>query len=192
MATIPGNSMRAASPIVAALTNTEIISMRFNPSEVPSAKANMIGFVFPVYHWTMPEAVVRFIKGLMINPSAYIFAVSTPGFINGHSFEVLDGILKEKNTSIRNVVTHFGWRLEIIFKTLKSIFHIFNFYIFVASLSSDILGSINSKLSVGNLPPLFFKSSNESYLSNLYFASISLTSFLLLSGNLLEKAGNIS
>ncbi len=91
-----GNSMRAASRIAAALTDTEIISMRCNPSQVPSAKVHIIGFVFPVYHWTMPEAVVRFIMGLRINSGAYIFAVSTPGFINGHSFEVLEGILKEK------------------------------------------------------------------------------------------------
>ena len=91
-----GNSMRAAMRIAAALTDTEIISMRCDPSAVSAIDADVIGFVFPVYHWTMPEAAIEFVKGLQINPNAYIFAVSTPGFINGHSFEVLDGILKEK------------------------------------------------------------------------------------------------
>lgn len=91
-----GNSMRAAERIATNLTDTEIISMRCNPSEVPALEAEVIGFVFPVYHWTMPEAAVNFVKGLQINSSAYIFAVSTPGFINGHSFEILDEILKEK------------------------------------------------------------------------------------------------
>lgn len=95
-----GNSMRAASRIAAALTDTEIISMRCDPAEVPAAEEELIGFVFPVYHWTMPEAAIRFIKGLRINPGAYIFAVSTPGFINGNSFEVLDGILRDKGTSL--------------------------------------------------------------------------------------------
>ena len=95
-----GNSMRAAYRIAAALTDTEIVSMRCAPSEVPATDAEVIGFVFPVYGWTMPETAVRFIKGLSLNPGAYIFAISTPAFINGHSFEVLDGILKEKGASL--------------------------------------------------------------------------------------------
>lgn len=95
-----GNSMRAALRIAAALTDTEIISMRCDPSEVPAIEADVIGFVFPVYHWTMPEAAVKFIKGLRINSGAYIFAISTPSFINGYSFEVLDGILNEKGASL--------------------------------------------------------------------------------------------
>lgn len=95
-----GNSMRAAARIAAALTDTEIISMRCDPAEVPAEEAELIGFVFPVYHWTMPEAAIRFVKRLRINPGAYIFAVSTPGFINGHSFEALDGLLKEKGATL--------------------------------------------------------------------------------------------
>lgn len=91
-----GNSMRAAFRIAAVLTDTEIVSMRCNPAEVPSTESDVIGFVFPTYYWTMPEAAIRFVKGLRINSSAYLFAVSTPGFIVGHSFEVLDGLLKEK------------------------------------------------------------------------------------------------
>lgn len=92
--------MRAAYRIADALTDTEIVSMRCDPEEVPAGEADMIGFVSPVYHWTLPEAVIQFIKGLQINPDAYIFAVSTPSLINGHVFEVLDGILKEKNASL--------------------------------------------------------------------------------------------
>lgn len=95
-----GNSMRAAYQIASVLTETEIISMRCNPSEVTAEDSDIIGFVFPVYHWTMPESAIRFIKGLRINPKAYIFAVSTPGLINGHSFEVLDSILREKGASL--------------------------------------------------------------------------------------------
>lgn len=95
-----GNSMRAASRIAAALTDTEIVSMRCDPAGVSAAEAEVIGFVFPTYHWMMPEAAIRFVKGLRVNPGAFIFAVSTPGFINGHSFEVLDAILKEKGASL--------------------------------------------------------------------------------------------
>lgn len=95
-----GNSLRAASQIAAALTDTEIISMRCDPAEVPAAESDVIGFVFPTYHWTMPEKAIQFVKGLRINPKAYIFAVATPGFIIGRTFEVLDGILKEKGASL--------------------------------------------------------------------------------------------
>jgi flavodoxin len=45
-----GNSMRAAYRIAEALTDTEIISMRCNPSEVPATDADVIGFVFPVFY----------------------------------------------------------------------------------------------------------------------------------------------
>lgn len=95
-----GNSLRAAYRLAVALTDTEIVSMRCNPSDVSATEAEVIGFVFPVYHWTMPEAAIQFVKGLRINPKAYIFAVSTPGFINGHSFEVLNNILNEKGASL--------------------------------------------------------------------------------------------
>lgn len=91
-----GNSMRAAYRIASALTDTEIISMRCNPVEVSAEDADVIGFAFPVYFWTMPEAAVRFIKELKINPDAYIFGISTLLGINGHSLEVLDSLLKQK------------------------------------------------------------------------------------------------
>jgi formate hydrogenlyase subunit 6/NADH:ubiquinone oxidoreductase subunit I/flavodoxin len=95
-----GNSMRAAYRIAAALTDTEIISMRCDLCEYSATNADIIGFVFPVYYWTMPETAVRFVKNLQINPNAYIFAISTAAGINGHSFEVLDEILKEKGTTL--------------------------------------------------------------------------------------------
>ena len=95
-----GNSLRAAIVIAQALGNTEIISMRCNASEVSAADSNIIGFVFPVYHWTICEAIQAFISALEINPHAYIFAVSTPSFINGFSFEILDKLLGQKGASL--------------------------------------------------------------------------------------------
>ena len=96
-----GNSMRAAAVIAQALGNTEIISMRCNPSEVSAADSDVVGFIFPVYHWTLCEAVQNFISALEINPNAYIFAVSTPSFINGFSFEALNKLLAEKGASLK-------------------------------------------------------------------------------------------
>lgn len=74
-----GNSLNAALRIANTLKNTEIISMRCEAKSVPSKNANVIGFVFPVYHWSLPKAVAEFIKQVEINPKAYIFAIATCG-----------------------------------------------------------------------------------------------------------------
>ena len=95
-----GNSMRAAVKIAARLGDTEIISMRCNPLEVPAADADIIGFVYPVYHWTMPEPAVNFIEKLEINPNAYIFTVAMPSFVIGHACEKLKELLAVKGAKI--------------------------------------------------------------------------------------------
>ena len=96
-----GNSYRAAERIAQALGDTELVSMRCNPAEVSAEDAEMIGFVFPVYHWTLNESAQKFIEGLRINPRAYVFAVSTLALINGYAFEALDAILRRKGTRLQ-------------------------------------------------------------------------------------------
>lgn len=91
-----GNSMRAAQVIAQELNNTEIISMRTSPSDYSNLDVERIGFVFPVYHWTMPETAIQFIRNLELSPDTYIFAISMPAFINGKSMETLASLLKEK------------------------------------------------------------------------------------------------
>lgn len=78
-----GNSMRGAKVIAEELGDTEIISMRMDPHTVSAENAEIIGFVFPVYHWTMPAPAVRFVEQLKINPDAYIFVTAMPSFICG-------------------------------------------------------------------------------------------------------------
>lgn len=95
-----GNSMRAAKVIAQELGDTEIISMRMDPREVSAEDADVIGFVFPVYHWTMPAPAVRFVQQLKINPNAYIFAVSMPSLIGGIACEVCAGLIAEKGGKI--------------------------------------------------------------------------------------------
>lgn len=95
--------MWAVYRIAATLGDTEIISMRCDPSKVSATDADLIGFVFPVYHWTLPQVVVQFVKELTINPDAYIFGVSTLVFVNCISFEVLE---MEKRHSRSHAVSH--------------------------------------------------------------------------------------
>ena len=68
-----GNSMRAAEIIAEKLGNTEIISMRNDQDDISTENCEVIGFIFPVYHWTMPLLAQKFIEKLKINSKAYIF-----------------------------------------------------------------------------------------------------------------------
>ncbi len=95
-----GNSMRGAKVIGEALGDTEIISMRMDPRETSAEDADVIGFVFPVYHWTMPAPAVRFVEQLKINPEAYIFTVAMPSFICGIACEKCAELIEKKGGRI--------------------------------------------------------------------------------------------
>lgn len=95
-----GNSMRAAQKIGRLLENCEIVSMKSDPDESPAEDCEIVGFIFPVYHWTMPEPAVRFVEKLKINPQAYIFCVAMPSFICGEACEKLERVLAEKGIKI--------------------------------------------------------------------------------------------
>ncbi len=95
-----GNSMRGAKVIAEALDDTEIISMRMDPHEVSAENAEVIGFVFPVYHWTMPAPAVKFVEQLKINPGAYIFALAMPSFICGIACEKCAELIEAKGGTI--------------------------------------------------------------------------------------------
>lgn len=92
--------MRAAVKIAEKLGNTELFSMRNKPEEVPAADYDVIGFIYPVYHWTLPEPVVQFVKALEVNTKAYIFAVAMPSFVLGFACERLEELLNKKNASL--------------------------------------------------------------------------------------------
>ncbi len=98
-----GNSFRAAQRIAQALGDTRLISMRCDPAQVSAEEAEVIGFVFPIYHWSVCVPVQAFIKKLKVNPKAYIFAVTTPVAVNGFAFEKLDEMLRAKGARL-----HYG------------------------------------------------------------------------------------
>jgi len=91
-----GNSLNAAIEIAKKLSSTDVISMRCNPEDVPASKAKIIGFIFPVYHWSLPTDAIDFIKKLTINPSAYIFAISSCGGWSMNSLNDFSDIIKAK------------------------------------------------------------------------------------------------
>ncbi len=95
-----GNSMSAARVIADKMGDTELISMRCNPKEVSAMDCEVVGFVYPVYHWTMPAPATSFVEGLEINPNAYVFVVAMPSLVCGIACERLAQILGQKNISI--------------------------------------------------------------------------------------------
>lgn len=95
-----GNSMRAARIVAKKLGDTEIISMRCNPEDVPATDCDVVGFVYPVYHWTMPAHAAAFVEKLDINPDAYVFVIAMPSFICGIACERLAELLEQKGIHI--------------------------------------------------------------------------------------------
>lgn len=91
-----GNSMRAARVVAEKLGDTQIVSMRCNPEDVPATDCGIVGFVYPVYHWTMPAHAAAFVEKLEIDPRAYVFGVAMPSLICGIACERLDEILAKK------------------------------------------------------------------------------------------------
>ena len=96
-----GNSMRAARVIAGRLGNTEIVSMRADPRDFSAKDCEIVGFIFPVYHWTMPAPAVSFVEDLEINPDAYVFAVAMPSFVCGTACERLAEILERKGVRLQ-------------------------------------------------------------------------------------------
>ncbi len=60
-------------------------------------KGEKLGFVFPVYAWAPPKAVVEFVKNLELYYSGdpYIFAVCTCGSSAGRTMDILEKALEE-------------------------------------------------------------------------------------------------
>lgn len=96
-----GNSLRAAKRIAEEMGGAELVSVRCAPESVPAGDADVIGFLCPVYEWDLPGAMKDFVKGLTVNPNAYIFMVATYIAIHGKCFETMASLLSEKGAHLR-------------------------------------------------------------------------------------------
>lgn len=101
-----GNGLNAAIEIAKALKNTRIISMKCRPQDVPAADATSIGFIFPVYHWSLPEQAKSFIESLLINPDAYIFSVATCGGWPVNALNDFSELIEAKGAKVSYSIVH--------------------------------------------------------------------------------------
>ncbi len=96
-----GNSLHATKKIATTLEGmTEIVSMRTRPMDHPADTADSIGFVFPVYDWSLPGYVADFIKSLKINTGAYIYCVATCGSSAMQTLYDFKLLIEEKNAKV--------------------------------------------------------------------------------------------
>jgi ferredoxin len=74
-----GNSLWVAQQLAEELGDATLISLSHKNGENPREQADAVGFVFPVYAWGAPRAILECIDRLKPDPSTYYFAVATCG-----------------------------------------------------------------------------------------------------------------
>ena len=100
-----GNSLLVARQIAAKMGDVPILSMTSMTDELApkSGGASVVGFVFPVYFYALPELVKAFVRKCVFEPDSYFFAAVTSGGYAGNALFELDTILREKNSRL-----HYG------------------------------------------------------------------------------------
>lgn len=93
-----GNSLKVAKDLSEQLDDAQIkkISNK-NVSFYKDTQSEKIGFVFPVYFFSIPVMLKNFIENLQISKDAYVFAVATYGGSIGAPFKELRTLLNQKN-----------------------------------------------------------------------------------------------
>ena len=105
-----GNSLFAARQIAEA-QNEQLVSIAEELQKEGSVLEyefggnDLLGFVFPVYAWALPEIVLDFISRIKIRGKPYIFSVSTCGDDEGNTTRILQKELNRKGLSVDSAFT---------------------------------------------------------------------------------------
>jgi ferredoxin/flavodoxin len=99
--TSTGNSLYAAKKIAQQI-DARVIPMNSVSLEKPAGyNDEVIGFVYPVFFWSLPRLVARFVSHIQIeNKSAYIFAVATYGGAAFGANGLLNDLLKSRGAHL--------------------------------------------------------------------------------------------
>lgn len=98
-----GNCMDAAMHIAKVMKETTIVSMKNDPHDVAFTEAECVGFIFPVYHWSLPEQAKRFIEKVEINKNAYIFGITVCGGIAFNTLNDFVRLMENKDLKVNYV-----------------------------------------------------------------------------------------
>ena len=94
-----GNSLQAALDIAEGIGDAEVISIAKSGMNV-TCDSDIIGFVFPVFAWGLPNMVRDFIASGSFNKDAYIFAIVTCGAAIGTTAHDADVLLRAKGAKL--------------------------------------------------------------------------------------------
>lgn len=86
-----GNSEWVAETIAKRISDTCVRVTEDTMKPVTIHKNEVLGLVFPVYAWNMPQMISEFLKGIVIEEGAYTFAVCTCGEEAGYAMHLLKG-----------------------------------------------------------------------------------------------------
>lgn len=95
-----GNSLSVAGDIGNELDDAELVSIPTVVNGNIEANTPVIGIVFPVYMWGMPNMVVDFVQKLEISSDQYVFAVTTCAGQPGETLVQLQKMLQKKGTDL--------------------------------------------------------------------------------------------
>lgn len=94
-----GNSEFIAKVIAENLESCEARAIEKYTQE-SDVEASILGFVFPVYWWGLPNIVRGFIEGLKIKKADYVFAAVTMGVSSGNAIPYVKELLEEKGIEL--------------------------------------------------------------------------------------------
>ncbi|AKN31374.1 4Fe-4S ferredoxin [Clostridium carboxidivorans P7] len=101
--TATGNSLDVARSIEESLEETELISIpKLSNHEIVTPATKKVGFVFPVYDYSIPLVVKDFLSKLDLSNTSYIFAAVTCNFLPGLALDKVGSILKEKKKKLNS------------------------------------------------------------------------------------------
>ena len=97
-----GNSLHTAKCLKEKLDSCELLPIAsLIKQDSIIATSEKVGFIFPVYTWSLPKIVYDFIEKIDLSNAKYIFAVTTMGgFSKQYVAPVLVKLLKSKNKQL--------------------------------------------------------------------------------------------
>lgn len=101
-----GNSFYTASKIAEALTDTVVVKIRQNNEFTLPDNLERVGFVLPVYHWTIPDFSKSYIENLTLKAGTYYFGIITCGGIPVNAPNDLEKLLNKQGVSLTYTKVH--------------------------------------------------------------------------------------
>jgi ferredoxin len=97
-----GNSLAAARQLTEMLKDDCRIEMMTDliNQHIIEPEADCIGLIFPVYAWSIPKLVKRFVRRLHISPETYVFAIYTSSGSPGATGLRLRKMLSQKKVDL--------------------------------------------------------------------------------------------